>query len=176
MEAPERIETRRLLLRRPVSADAASIYDRYASDAEVTRLLGWPRHRSIDDARTFIQFSDAQWRSHLAGPYLIESRSGLLLGSAGLEFKGAKQAATGYVLARDAWGRGYATEALLAVIDVARRLNIRELHAICHAEHTVSQHVLEKCGFSCKANMHADFPNLSSGASRAALRYELATG
>ena len=164
------------MLRRPVSADADSIYYRYAGDEEVTRFLGWPRHRSIADARAFLEFSDAQWSSHPAGPYLIESRSGRLLGSTGLEFKGAQQAATGYVLARDAWGRGYATEALLAMIDVARQLRIPELHAIVHAEHTVSQRVLQKCGFSCKANMHADFPNLSPGVSTAALRYELAVG
>jgi RimJ/RimL family protein N-acetyltransferase len=95
------------------------------------------------------------------------------LGSTGLEFKAVHQAATGYVLARDAWGQGYATEALSAVIDVARALGIRELHAICHAEHSVSQRVLQKCRFSCKANVRADFPNLPPGVSRDALRYEL---
>ena len=173
MKAPERVETLRLLLRRPVLADADSIYDRYASDPEVTRFLSWPRHRSIDDTRTFIQFSDAAWCSHAAGPYLIESRSGLLLGSTGLEFTAAHQAATGYVLARDAWGQGYATEALIAMIDVARKLSIRELHAVCHAKHTVSQRVLQKCGFSCNANTCADFPNLSPGLRVDALRYQL---
>jgi ribosomal-protein-alanine N-acetyltransferase len=173
MKAPARVETARLLLRWLVLADANSIYSRYASDAEVTRFLGWPRHRSIDDTRTFIQLSDAQWCSYAAGPYLIESRCGLLLGSTGLEIKTARQAATGYVLARDAWGRGYATESVLAMIGVARKLSIRELHAICHAEHTVSHRVLRKCGFTCKADTRAEFPNLSPGASPGALRYEL---
>ena len=173
MNAPERVETPRLLLRRPLPADAGNIYYRYAGDAEVTRFLGWPRHRSIDDARTFIEVSDAHWCSYSTGPYLIESRAGLLLGSTGLEFKAVHQAATGYVLARDAWGWGYATEALSAVIDVARALGVRELHAICHAEHRVSQRVLQKCRFSCTGSTHADFPNLPPGASRGALRYEL---
>jgi [ribosomal protein S5]-alanine N-acetyltransferase len=161
------------MLRKPTSADAQEIYRRYASDPEVTRYLSWPRHKAIDDTRAFIQFADALWRDYPAGPYLIESRSGLLLGGTGLEFKTADQAATGYVLSRDAWGLGYATEALRAMIDVARHLGVLELHAICHARHSASQHVLEKCGFGCKHDLVAEFPNLSAGEPHDARRYEL---
>lgn len=152
--------------------DAAGIYTRYAGDAEVTRFLGWPRHLSIDDTRAFIELSDSQWHHYLAGPYLIESRDGLLLGSTGLEYTGADRAATGYVLARDAWGAGYATEALRAMTDVARQLDLRELYAICHAEHTASQNVLSKCGFRRSERLIVDFPNLPAGESHEALRYD----
>lgn len=65
------------------------------------------------------------------------------------------------------------SEALRVMIDVARTLSIRELHAICHAEHTVSRRVLQKCGFTCKADTRAEFPNLAPGVSHDALRYEL---
>lgn len=173
-KAPQRLQTERLVLRKPVAADAGEIYTRYAGDAAVTRFLGWPRHLSIDDTRAFIEFSDMQWRDYPAGPYLIESGAGLLLGSTGLEYKGADRAATGYVLARDAWGVGYATEALRAMIDVARQLHLQELFAICHAQHIASQHVLSKCGFNCSERLSVDFPNLSATESHAAQRYTLA--
>jgi len=175
MKAPQRLETERLVLRKPALADAEEIYRRYASDPEVTRYLAWPRHRTVDDTRAFIQFSDAEWRDYSAGPYLIESGSGLLLGGTGLEFKTktADQAVTGYVLSRDARGQGYATEALRAMIEVARELNTREMLAICHAQHIPSQRVLEKCGFSCKGNLLVEFPNLGPGGPGDALRYEL---
>jgi hypothetical protein len=39
------------------------MFSRYASDHEVTRFLGWPRHRSLDETRAFLQFSDAEWQS-----------------------------------------------------------------------------------------------------------------
>ena len=39
---PERLDTERLVLRRPRPADAQAIFARYSSDPEVTRLLGWP--------------------------------------------------------------------------------------------------------------------------------------
>ena len=175
MKAPQRLETPRLVLRKPVSADAEEIYARYAGDAEVTRFLSWPRHRSIDESRAFIELSNTQWRDYPAGPYLIESRTGLLLGATGLKFEGVDRAGTGYVLARDAWGRGYATEALEAMINVARDVELRELYAIFHVDHAASQRVLEKCGFSCSARLDVDFPNLSGSEPRApALRYALA--
>lgn len=175
LKAPQRLETQRLVLRKPASADADGIYARYAGDAQVTRFLSWPRHRSVDETHAFIEFSDTQWRDYPAGPYLIESRTGLLLGGTGLRIEGVDRAATGYVLARDAWGLGYATEALKAMISVAREVELRELYAICHVNHAASQRVLEKCRFSCSARLDVHFPNLSAGESRtAALRYALA--
>jgi RimJ/RimL family protein N-acetyltransferase len=38
--APERIETSRLVLRRPRESDAAGMFARYASDPDVTRFVG----------------------------------------------------------------------------------------------------------------------------------------
>jgi ribosomal-protein-alanine N-acetyltransferase len=100
---PERMETDRLVLRRPVASDVEAIFTRYSSDLEVTRWLGWPRHTALRDASEFIQFSDLEWQRWSAGPYLIESRAtGLLLGGTGLSFEVPYRASTGYVLARDA--------------------------------------------------------------------------
>ena len=115
MKAAERFETQRLLLRRPRAQDAENIFRRYASDREVTRYLGWPRHDDVSRTIAFIAFSDSEWERWPAGPYLIECReTGALLGGTGLAFDTAGRAATGYVLASDAWGKGYATEALSA--------------------------------------------------------------
>ena len=76
MTAPAELETARLLLRRPRLADAASIYERYASDSEVTHFLGWPRHRTVADTEAFLRFSDEEWQRWPAGPYLILARAG----------------------------------------------------------------------------------------------------
>jgi ribosomal-protein-alanine N-acetyltransferase len=173
VKAPVPFHTPRLVLRKPRAVDAEEIYLRYAGDKEVTRFLGWPRHLSVEETYRFIEYSDMQWRDCPAGPYLIESREGCLLGGTGLEFNGNDCATTGYVLARDAWGMGYATEALRAMLDVARQVNVRELSAICHAEHAASQHVLEKCGFGCRERLSVEFPNLPAGEGRMALRYAL---
>src|SRR5688500_18063400 len=116
MKAPDTIQTPRLVLRRPRPEDAEAIFARYASDPEVTRYVGWLVHTSVEDTRTFLAFAAAEWEHWPAGPYLVCARAGgTLLGGTGLAFETPQRAMTGYVLARDAWGRGYATEALQAM-------------------------------------------------------------
>ena len=177
MTAPEQIETARLILRHPGLRDAAAIFDRYASDPEVTRFLGWPRHHTIRDTEAFLQFSAAEWARWPAGPYLITSRTdGTLIGSTGFGFSAPREAVTGYVLARDKWGMGYATEALNAVVDVAAQIGVTRLRALCHPDHRPSRHVLEKCGFvrDDPATQPVAFPNWAPGVQHDALCYALA--
>jgi RimJ/RimL family protein N-acetyltransferase len=160
----ERLETRRLLLRAPRLNDAQPIFERYAADPEVTRYLAWPRHASIAATRAFVEFSNTQWKRWNAGPMLVISRDdGTLLGGAGLLFETAEHASTGYVLARDAWGNGYATEALEAMVAFAAKMGVQTLTAECHCDHRRSRRVLEKCGFELDAltKRQMVFPNLS---------------
>ena len=166
MPAFQPVTTPRLLLRRPVAADAEAIFSRYASDPELTRYMAWPRHRTLDDTREFIAFSDEAWQTWPAGPLLIERREDhLLLGGTGFGFNAPDSANTGYILARDAAGHGYATEAITAIVSLAWRFGIRRLDAICYASHQPSIHVLEKCGFLREELLRnaISFPNLAPG-------------
>lgn len=166
VKAPQVIQTPRLVLRRPRPEDAESIFARYASDRDVTRFVGWPVHTSVDDTRSFLAFSEGEWELWPAGPYVVHARAGgALLGSTGLAFETPHRSMTGYVFARDAWGRGYATEALQAMVDLAPGCGVRRLYAICHTEHAASFRVLEKCGFAREGVLrrHSIFPNLSPG-------------
>ena len=160
--APEVVETARLLLRRPQAVDVESIFTRYASDPEVTRYMTFARHQSIADAEMFVDFSDMEWKLQGCGPYLVHSRqTGILLGGTGLSVAG-EHAETGYVFARDAWGFGYGTEALKAMVDVGRLVDLLRLTAHCHPEHRASRRVLEKGGFTLEhvaRDAHV-FPNL----------------
>ncbi len=161
--ARKRIETSRLILRAPRIEDAEEIYKRWASDPEVTRYLCWPRHRSLDTTREFLHSSEEEWERWGAGSYVIENKdNGGLIGSCGLHMKAAGRAETGYVLARLAWGRGYATEALKAVLEEAGRAGVSRIFAMCHPDNTASVNVLEKCGFKFSGKLYrfAKFPNL----------------
>ena len=156
MKAPLQIETDRLILSQPSASDAASIFERYANDPDVTQFLGWPRHQSVADTRAFLRVSADEWEKWPAGPYVIRARSnGQLLGSTGFGFERPHEAVTGYALAKDAWGQGYAPEALRAIIDVARRIGVVRLYALCHPEHRASRRVLEKCGAGARRQLVA---------------------
>jgi RimJ/RimL family protein N-acetyltransferase len=158
----ERLETERLVLRAPQRKDADAIFA-FASDPEVTRFLGWPRHTSLDDTRAFLDVSAAEWSQWPAGPLLIESRAdGRILGSTGLSFETPYRAATGYVLGRPHWGKGFASEALGAVVGSAARLGVQRLYALCHVAHPASARVLERCRFELEGVLrrYLVFPNL----------------
>lgn len=177
-KAPHQIDTPRLTLIAPHPDDAEAIFERYASDPEVTRYLGWPQHRSIADTRDFLAFSALEWERWPAGPYLIRSRGdGRLLGGTGLSFKNEHTVITGYVLAKDSWGQGYASEALAAMIDLARQIGVMRVEALCHPEHRASWRILEKAGFlRDRASVESEFPNLAPGVQQDTACYVLIIG
>jgi ribosomal-protein-alanine N-acetyltransferase len=165
IKAPDRIDTARLTLRRPCDTDADAIFSSWASDPAVTKFMSWSRHESPDDAVAFIQFSESEWVKWPAGPYLIEIRdTGEAIGSTGFGFQDVRDAEVGSVLAGKICGRGDATEARGALIELAPQLGLARLHAPIHADNTASARVLEKCGFSREhtSSIAATFPNLPS--------------
>jgi [ribosomal protein S5]-alanine N-acetyltransferase len=174
MHAPPLVETSRLVLAVPAPADADAVFRRYASDANVTRYLAWSTHRSVADTRNFLAFSAVQWAKEGAGPYLIWARAdGQLLGSTGLGLEPGGRAITGFVLAADAWGQGYATEALAAMVDVATDIGVQHLYALCHPHNRASSRVLQKCGFERDNSWRRqlEFPNLAPGLPQDVLCY-----
>jgi RimJ/RimL family protein N-acetyltransferase len=163
--APELLTTARLRLRRPRPEDAAAILAAFAGDPEVTRLLAWPRHRSLDDTAAFVRWSDEMWAGAPAGPYLIADEAGGVLGTTGLDVETPWRASTGYVLARSAWGRGFATEVAVAMGALADDLGLVRLAALCHPENVSSARVLAKAGFAKEGVLrrHTVFPNAGFG-------------
>jgi [ribosomal protein S5]-alanine N-acetyltransferase len=179
MKLPERIETPRLVLRRPLAGDAEAVFSGWASDAIATRFMSWPRHQSVADSQAFLDFSDGEWDAWPAGPYVIELGStGDLIGSCGFAFPKRELAEVGYIIARGAWGRGYATESLVAQIDAAALLAPVTLEAAVHPDNGASLRVLEKCGFASDGAppMAADFPNLPGSGRVLAVRYARVIG
>jgi RimJ/RimL family protein N-acetyltransferase len=157
------LQTPRLILRPPHQGDAEELFRSVASDPEVTRFVGWPRHTSIEDTYAFLSFSQLEWAKWPAGPLLITAQAdGRVIGSTGLAFETPYRACTGFVLAREAWGSGFASEALRSVVAIAAALAVRRLYALCHVEHGRSVRVLEGCGFEAEGILrrYQVFPNL----------------
>jgi ribosomal-protein-alanine N-acetyltransferase len=176
-QAPASLLTARLSLRKPELSDAEAIFRRYASDPVATEYMSWPTHHTVDDTLAFLAWSDADWQQWAAGTYLVFARepAGLLLGSTGLSFQNPEVAITGYIFAHDAWGKGFATESLSAMVSLARDLGVRRLESVCHVHHRASAHVMEKCGFQYEGILpaHTVFPNIALGQRFDVLSYSI---
>lgn len=162
-QAPDPLITDRLILRRPSLSDAAAILE-YASDPEVTRYMTWQTHTDIQDTVEFLESSTQRWKSGEEFGWVITIKAeDQVIGAVGCRIKGY-MADFGYVLNRNFWGRGYATEAANAVVSWVMSLpEIYRVWATCDTKNFASARVLEKVGLSCEGKLRYSMirPNLS---------------
>jgi RimJ/RimL family protein N-acetyltransferase len=147
IKPPEVLETSRLLLRLPVLDDANVIFQKYAQDQEVTKHLIWRPHENINITREFIRLCIQSWKINTSFPWVvIRKNDDKLVGM--LELRIDKfRADLGYVIAREYWGNGYATEITKSVVDWAiAQESIFRVWATCDVENLASSRVLEKAG------------------------------
>ena len=140
----EPMATRRLILRRPVAEDASAMA-RLANDPGVATMLArLPHPYTIDHARHFLATVDRELVFAVT-----DAARGTFLGMCGLRpMDRPRTVDLGYWLGRSHWGKGFATEAAQAVIDLAfARSEVDCVHANCRAINGASRRVLEKCGF-----------------------------
>lgn len=116
------VETPRLLLRPFRNADLDA-YAAMCADAEVMRYIGSGDPVGRDMAWRQMAGFLGHWVLRGHGMWAVEERaSGRLIGRAGfLDPEGWPGAELGWLLAREAWGHGYATEAARAALDCGRR-------------------------------------------------------
>jgi RimJ/RimL family protein N-acetyltransferase len=163
MKPSSELLTKRLRLRPPAETDAKRIFSRYGQDAEVCRYMCWTPHRSISDTLSFLRRIVCENNEGKSIGYLIfELKSGELLGSIGGAIERHKMQ-FGYCLARDAWGKGFATEAVGVFIEtVMKDSSLWRLQAFCDVENRASARVLEKAGLTLEGTLrrYLVLPNL----------------
>lgn len=149
MNPPERIETERLLLRKPRMEDAPAVFDEYAQDPEVTRYLVWKPHQNIRETEQFLLACGQLWRTGKDFAYTIfRKEDEKLIGMFGLHPMNLK-VEVGYALACPYWGKGYMTEILRVVVDWAlAQPDIFRVQAFCDVENIGSARVMEKAGMT----------------------------
>jgi RimJ/RimL family protein N-acetyltransferase len=142
------LETERLVLRAPrlgdVKAIAALANDRRI--AENTARI--PHPYKATDAEDFVSAANVGGET----VFLITQRhgaaSGPILGACGFMQVDRHPPEIGYWLGLKHWGKGYATEAVRAVIDHAfTDLDCEALQASARVTNPASRRILEKCGF-----------------------------
>lgn len=144
----EPIVTERLLLRRSMPEDAEKI-SAYRSDPEVNRYQGWER---TDPVRVRAEIEEMARRAPGEAGWVqfsVEEReTGRLVGDVGLSPAEGEPGVirVGYTIAPAFQGRGYATEAVRALVDYAFELGAEVVRAHASWENTASHRVAEKVG------------------------------
>jgi ribosomal-protein-alanine N-acetyltransferase len=147
------IETGRLRLRPLTDADAdTAALHRIYGDAETMRHVGRSRRPTadLDATRRVVEFVCRHDELHGFSMWAVDELDGdPVVGIAGLlwvEGHGPEVEAA-YVLRRDRWGRGYATEALRAVLAAGHgELGLGRIVALAYPENDASRRVMEKAG------------------------------
>ena len=143
-----RLETARLVLR-GLEEDDLDGYATMTGDGEVMRYIGDGHVLDRDQAWREIAIHLGHWRLRGYGQWALERRDdGRLVGRAGLwNPAGWPGLEVGWMLARDAWGSGYATEAGEAAVAWAwSELRAGSLISLIHPDNRRSMRVAERLG------------------------------
>ncbi|MGF1793949.1 GNAT family N-acetyltransferase [Photobacterium profundum] len=165
------IETKRLILRRFNLSDATRVQE-LAGDkriAEMTANIPHPYKNGMAEA--WIRTHCDLWELKQSLIYAITLKdSGQLIGAISLTEITANDGNLGYWLGVPFWGKGYCTEASLALIEFAfKHLQLPMLYARHLPENSPSGSVILKSGFSYRYDVEVT----ASGKVRKVRHYEL---
>src|SRR5215510_7072207 len=91
MKPPEKFETDRLRLRRPVLNDAAVLFHEYTQDPDVPRHMIWRPHREISETNDFLSRSISAWENCSAFAWvIIRKQDDQLMGMVAMRIDGFK--------------------------------------------------------------------------------------
>ena len=142
------IRTERLVLRDLLPSDLEALHA-CTSDPGVTHFMYYAP-MSLSQTEQYLREMIA---AQLLRPRrawelaIVRSADGVVLGACDITLNEPGAGDLGYLLARFAWGYGYATEAACAMVrEGFETLGLERIDGLCHIEHLASAHVLEKAG------------------------------
>ena len=165
------IRSARLFLRPAFPEDSRELYEAICDAGVVSMMATAPWPYRLADAEEFcarpvdpkvpgfvLTLPSAQGAPSIGGIGFRREGDGLELG---------------YWVARDHWGRGYATEAGRAALEVARALGHRRIDAGHYLDNPASGRVLRKLGFRDTGEVRPTFCRARGGELVLARRYAL---
>jgi RimJ/RimL family protein N-acetyltransferase len=144
------IHTDRLLIRPFVASDVDALHAR-RNDPEVARwqtwTLPWPREKAetmVAEVMAMDGPANAEWWMAT----IVEAASDEVVGDLALNLTwDSRCSEVGYTLARQHWGKGYAAEAVTAIIEyLFETVGVTRVAGMLHPENPASAMVLERCG------------------------------
>ncbi len=142
------IETMRLWLRPFTPNDTAPMHQ-LMNGKDVMRYFPGTQSPTLEQVERMLTGQTNHWQQHGYGWWAVELKeSGTLIGWCGLQYlPETDETEVGYLLGREYWGRGLATEAAQVSVEWGfANLAVQTIIAITHTENKASQQVAQKCG------------------------------
>lgn len=165
------LQTARLLLRPPETADAPIAHDRWARDPEVLRYLGFTPHADLAQTRRQLDWDAARWLKRSAWTWLLVPQAdgsgpvGLIQLLPQRLDAPAHHLRLGFLIARSHQRQGLMREAVEAVCAHAlAEPGVWRVDALCDVENLASRALLQATGFRCEGRLgrHTLHPNVSA--------------
>lgn len=145
------IQTSRLILKEPFEGEVDLIAPLQA-DARVMRFIGMGGARTREQVENSLEKNFAHWKAFGHGFWnVFEKESGEFIGRAGLLHLAYQhnhpEIEVGYLLHEKFWGKGYATELCIVLLDWGfTHLDVDHLIGVAYKENVASQNVMKKAG------------------------------
>jgi len=141
------IKTERLTLR-PLDKSDLNTTHEYASCPENGMFIEFLPNKTLEDTADFLQWVSSQWQSEGQKAYeFAVLLDGKHIGAASINLAQDGTASVGWIIHKDYWGKGYATEAAKEVLNFAlETLGIKKVIATCDYRNIASIKVMEKIG------------------------------
>lgn len=150
------LRTERLIFKKMKVSDSSSLFKIW-SDPEVTKFMNINSFTDESQAIQMIEMLDKLYQENKAIRYSIfHLESNQIIGSCGyntLDFENSK-AEIGYEISKEYWGKGFASEAILKLLDYAyNSLNFNRIEAKVEPENRNSIKLLEKLNFQFEGTL-----------------------
>ena len=127
--------------------DVEFLYENF-NDMEIKKYLIFPeKFFSINEEKEYIEKSYTSNKDYKYTFVIVENKTSKACGLISLSTEDviAKVGRIGYWIAKEYWGRGYATEAVSLILKFAKKfLNLRKIITHVYSPNVGSQRVLEK--------------------------------
>ena len=169
------IRSERLFLRPGWPEDWQEVLAGIDDEGVVRNLAKAPWPYTAEDARSFAGTEQDPRLPHFFVTLPTSTEPARIIGSAGLGRSDNGEVELGYWIARDHWGRGFATEAARAVLSLARTLGHRRVSAGHFTDNPASGRVLRKVGFCPTGEVRPRF-SCARGQNALAIMHAIALG
>lgn len=146
------LKTERLILR-PLSIEDLCEVNDYSSNADNTKYLTSP-NRNLEETQDYLTWVVDEWNKNSPQYYGFAVILGdKLIGEIafGGEYE-TSEVGIGWIIHRDFWNCGYATEAAAAIVDLCfNSMSINKITTACDIENIASRHVMEKLGMKLQS-------------------------